>query len=98
VRDAFDQGRIEPGWPAQLKEQPLACDLTFYFETPYKRDLDGGLKITLDALFETLELDDRYVVSLTLEKKIDPLRPRLELELGALPDWEFDRQYVLRDA
>jgi crossover junction endodeoxyribonuclease RusA len=97
VRDAFDGGRIDPRWPAQFKEQPLACDLTFYFETPYKRDLDGGLKITLDALLEALELDDRYIVSLTLEKKIDPLRPRLELELGALPEWEFDRQYVVRD-
>lgn len=97
VRDAFDRGRIDPSWPAQLKEQPLACDLTFYFETPYKRDLDGGLKIALDALFEALGLDDRYVVSLTLEKKIDPLQPRLELELGPLPEWEFDRQYVLTD-
>lgn len=97
VRDAFDGGRIDPTWPAQLQEQPLACDLSFYFETPYKRDLDGGLKIALDALFEALGLDDRYVVSLTLEKKIDPLRPRLELELGSLPEWEFDRQYVLTD-
>lgn len=97
VRDAFDRGRIEPAWLAGLAEQTLACDLTFFFETPYKRDLDGGLKIALDAVCEALGLDDRYIVSITLEKKIDPLQPRLELELGPAPDWEFDRQYVLRD-
>ena len=97
VRAGFDSGLISANWVDEVRAQPLACDLTFYFETPFKRDLDGGLKIALDALLEALQLDDRYIVSMTLEKKIDPLHPRLELELGALPDWEFDRQYVVRD-
>lgn len=88
-------GRIAPEWLDTLKEQPLVVDLAFYFESPYKRDLDGGLKIALDALCDTLGLDDRYIVSLTLEKRIDPLHPRLELELGPAPDWQFDQQYVV---
>jgi crossover junction endodeoxyribonuclease RusA len=78
-----------------LLEQPFACDFVFYFETPFKRDLDGGLKIALDAVCDGLGLDDRYVVSITLEKRIDPLNPRLELELGPAIDWRFDREYIV---
>ena len=80
---------------ATLSDTPFACDFVFYFETPFKRDLDGGLKIALDALGESLGIDDRYAVSLTLEKRIDPLNPRLEVELGPLPDWRFDEEYVV---
>jgi crossover junction endodeoxyribonuclease RusA len=70
----------------------LYCD--FYFETPLKRDLDGGLKITQDALCEALGLDDRKVVDIHLVKRIDPLHPRVEVELEAIADWQFDREYV----
>ncbi len=79
---------------ARLREGYLGLYLDFYFETPLKRDLDGGLKITQDALCEALGLDDRRVVDIHLVKRIDPLRPRVEVELEAIADWEFDRQYV----
>lgn len=72
----------------------LGVYLTFYFETPHRRDLDGGLKIALDAVCKALGLDDRYVVDAHLTKRIDPLHPRLELELEAILEWEFDRAYV----
>jgi crossover junction endodeoxyribonuclease RusA len=78
-----------------LQETPFACDFAFYFETPFKRDLDGGLKIALDALSESLGIDDRYAVSITLEKRIDPLNPRLEIEVAPLPNWRFDEDYVV---
>lgn len=78
-----------------LVNAPFACDMIFFFETPFKRDLDGGLKIALDALSEALGIDDRYAVSITLEKRIDPLTPRLEVEIGLLPDWRFDDEYVV---
>ncbi|HUG16563.1 MAG TPA: RusA family crossover junction endodeoxyribonuclease [Thermomicrobiales bacterium] len=80
-----------------LQAKPFACDLVFYFETPFKRDLDGGLKIALDAVCGGLGLDDRFVVSITLEKRIDPLRPRLEMEIGPAEGWRFDREYVVLD-
>ena len=79
----------------QLKTGYLGLYLDFYFETPLKRDLDGGLKIAQDALCEALGLDDRRVVDIHLSKRIDPLHPRVEVELEAIADWEFDRQYVL---
>ena len=95
IREQHSLGTIDDEWLTSLHEQPLACDLVFYFETPYKRDLDGGLKITLDAVCTLLSLDDRYIVSLTLEKRLDPLHPRVELELGPAEGWQFDREYVV---
>ena len=34
------------------------------------------------------------MVDIHLVKRIDPLHPRVEVELEAIADWEFDRQYV----
>jgi crossover junction endodeoxyribonuclease RusA len=94
-RDLLRRGAIDDAWLAALRGKPFACDLVFWFETPFKRDLDGGLKITLDAVCTQLGLDDRYVVSLTLEKRLDPLHPRLELEIGPAEGWQLDREYVV---
>ena len=97
VRDGFSQGRVNQGWIEAARGQPLACDIIFYFTTPYRRDLDGGLKIALDALLDALDLDDRYIVSITLTKQIDPLSPRSEIELAPIENWEFDETYVVLD-
>ena len=87
-------GAVTPAAEAALRVSLLGVYLTFYFETPLRRDLDGGLKIALDALGRALGVDDRAVVDLHLTKRIDPLRPRLEVEVETIPDWEFDRPYV----
>lgn len=97
VRDGFTTGLIRQPWLEAAEKQPLACDIIFYFTTPYRRDLDGGLKIALDALLEALLLDDRYIVSITLTKQIDPLNPRAEIELAPIGDWQFDETYVVLD-
>ena len=94
VEAARRDGRVTPALEAALGDALLGVYLTFYFATPMRRDLDGGLKIALDALGRALGLDDRAVVDLHLTKKIDPLRPRLELELETIRDWQFDRSYV----
>jgi crossover junction endodeoxyribonuclease RusA len=57
-------------------------------------DLDGGLKISLDTIATNLGFDDRNVVDLHLTKQIDPLRPRLEVEIETISEWTFDRSYV----
>jgi crossover junction endodeoxyribonuclease RusA len=87
-------GTVAPGTERALGEALLGVYLTFFFETPHKRDLDGGLKIALDALGRALGFDDRAVVDLHLTKRIDPLRPRLDVEIETIHDWEFDRTYV----
>jgi crossover junction endodeoxyribonuclease RusA len=79
----------------RLRQGYLSFYMAFYFETPLKRDLDGGLKITQDAICEGLGLNDNRVVNIHLVKYIDPLHPHLEVELEALEDWRFDQEYVL---
>ncbi|HEV2662948.1 MAG TPA: RusA family crossover junction endodeoxyribonuclease [Ktedonobacteraceae bacterium] len=78
-----------------LRQGFLSLLLEFYFETPLKRDLDGGLKIAQDALCEGLGVNDNRVVNIHLLKYIDPLHPHLDVELEALDDWQFDEQYIL---
>jgi crossover junction endodeoxyribonuclease RusA len=87
-------GDLSPTTEEAFREGFLGVYLTFYFETPNRRDLDGGLKIALDALCRALGLDDRAVVDLHLTKRIDPLHPHLDVELEAIPEWTFDRTYV----
>jgi crossover junction endodeoxyribonuclease RusA len=79
----------------RLRQGYLSFYLAFYFETPLKRDLDSGLKITQDAICESLGLNDNRVVNIHLVKYIDPLHPHLEVELEALEDWRFDQEYIL---
>ena len=41
---------------------------------------------------EALEVNDNRVVDVHLVKRLDPLRPRSEVEIEAIPEWEFDVQ------
>lgn len=92
-RDRRD-GAIRPEVEAALGRAPLGMMLEFFFETPHRRDLDGGLKIALDSLGRALGFDDRTVVDLHLSKRIDPLNPRLEVEIETIPGWEYDETFV----
>ncbi len=85
-------GRISIPEPfmQKLRDGYLALFIDFYFETPLRRDLDGGLKLTQDVVCEALGTDDRRVVDIHLVKRIDPLRPRVEIELEALATWAFE--------
>ena len=83
---------IEAAFVAALREGYLAVFLDFYFATPLKRDLDGGLKIALDSICAALGVDDRRVVDIHLVKRIDPLHPHIAVELEALPDWAFEAE------
>lgn len=98
VKKQIERARMEFAIPAQteaaLRQSLLGIYLTFYFETPFKRDLDGGLKICLDAVCGSLGIDDRSIVDLHLTKQIDPLNPRVDLEIEAIEDWTFDQSYV----
>jgi crossover junction endodeoxyribonuclease RusA len=95
VRAMERAGQVNEALRERLRTGYLALFLDFYFETPLKRDLDGGLKITQDALCEALGLNDNRVVDIHLVKRIAPLHPRLEVLLEAIADWQFDETYVL---
>jgi crossover junction endodeoxyribonuclease RusA len=66
-----------------LNGAPLALNLRFYFASGLRRDIDGGLKITQDAVCEALGINDNRIVEVTLRKDIDPTAPRMELTLRA---------------
>jgi crossover junction endodeoxyribonuclease RusA len=90
------EGKLSDRFLQALKEGYLGLFLDFYFETPLRRDLDGGLKIAQDVICDTLGINDNRVVDVHLVKRIDPRRPRLEVELEAISDWQFDlSEYVL---
>lgn len=89
------QGALQSELLQTLRQHYLTLFLDFYFATPLKRDLDGGLKITQDALCESLGLNDNRVVDIHLIKHIDPLNPHLYIELEALPEWQFDEEYIV---
>lgn len=80
-----------------LKAGWIGLFLDFYFETPLRRDLDGGLKITQDAILAALGINDNRVVDVHLVKRIAPANPRVEVELEAIPEWQFDEEYVYRE-
>jgi crossover junction endodeoxyribonuclease RusA len=87
-------GVISDAFVAALREGWVGLFLDMYFETPLRRDLDGGLKILQDALLDSLGVNDNRVVDIHLVKRIDPLRPRVEIELEAIREWQFDQVYV----
>jgi crossover junction endodeoxyribonuclease RusA len=86
-------GRLSTATERALADELLGVYLVYFFQTPHRRDLDGGLKICLDALARSIGFDDRAVVDLHLSKKIDPLRPRVEVEIETISEWEFDQTY-----
>ncbi len=68
-----------------LQRRYLSLTLVFYFVSPLRRDLDGGLKIAQDALCEALGVNDNLVVDVRLTKRVDRQRPRMEVRLAPLP-------------
>jgi crossover junction endodeoxyribonuclease RusA len=89
----FD-GRIPDRFIEVVEGGYLSLFLDFFFETPLRRDLDGGLKILQDTICEALVINDNRVVDIHLVKRCDPLNPRVEVQLEALPDWQFDDEYI----
>ena len=94
IRRLRAEGLISDALVAALRAGHVGLFIDFFFETPHRRDLDGGLKIAQDAICDALGVNDNRVVDLHLVKRIDPLRPRIEVELEAISDWAFDQEYV----
>ena len=69
-----------------LKDRDLVLSIWFYFRSALRRDLDGGLKITQDAICEALELNDNRVVEIHLHKRTDRKEPHIEAILAPYSD------------
>lgn len=65
-----------------LRSHYLTLSIRFYLPTLLKRDLDGGLKITQDAICEALDINDNRIFEIHLYKDKDSLLPRIECILA----------------
>ena len=54
----------------------------------------GFYRAERDAILEALAINDNRVVDIHLVKRIAPTHPRVEVELEAIPTWQFDDEYV----
>ncbi|MEZ4770550.1 MAG: RusA family crossover junction endodeoxyribonuclease [Caldilineales bacterium] len=90
IKNWRDRGLISDEFVEMARSGYLALFFDFYFETPLRRDLDGGLKIAQDAICAGLGMDDRRVVDIHLIKRTDRERPRIEVEVEAIPVWAFE--------
>ena len=66
----------------RLQSEPLALSIRFYFTSPLRRDVDGGLKIAQDALCEGIGLNDNRIIETHLYKDVDRTNPRIQLSLS----------------
>lgn len=66
----------------RLRSEPLALSIRFYFTSPLRRDVDGGLKIAQDALCEGIGLNDNRIVETHLYKDVDRTNPRIQISLS----------------
>jgi crossover junction endodeoxyribonuclease RusA len=64
-----------------LGTHPLSLSIRFYFKTALRRDLDGGLKISQDAICQAISLNDNRITEIHLHKDLDAFRPRMECTL-----------------
>lgn len=68
----------------RLRSEPLALSIRFYFTSPLRRDIDGGLKIAQDALCEGIGLNDNRIIETHLYKDVDRTNPRMQISLSLI--------------
>jgi Holliday junction resolvase RusA-like endonuclease len=66
------------------RKVPLHVVLRVYFPTEWKRDLDGIIKYAVDAAFDRIQLNDNLIIKLEAEKHVDPVQPRIEIEISRI--------------
>ena len=74
---------------SRLQSASLVLSIRFYFSSPLRRDVDGGLKIAQDALCEGLGINDNRIVETHLYKHVDKAAPRIEVSLKATPQTSY---------
>ncbi|HJU04910.1 MAG TPA: RusA family crossover junction endodeoxyribonuclease [Nitrospiraceae bacterium] len=77
-----------------IRTRALALTIRFYFASPARRDVDGGVKITQDAVAEALGINDNRIVELHVYKSPGSMQPRLELSLSPSDLAPHDRKPI----
>lgn len=68
----------------RLRAEFLGLSIRCYFTSLLRRDIDGGLKITQDAVCEALGLNDNRVLELHVYKEMTTASPSITLSISAL--------------
>lgn len=97
LRTLEERGILQEAFRKRMSTCYLAFYIECYFETPFRRDLDNGLKIVQDAVCTSLGANDNHIVDIHLSKRIRPLDPHIYVEIDTLDDWEFDEAYTLHE-
>ncbi|WP_129591047.1 RusA family crossover junction endodeoxyribonuclease [Bradyrhizobium shewense] len=66
-------------------EGDIALDITLYFGTKRKADLDNFNKLSLDALTGIVYEDDSQIAELTLRRAHDKASPRIKIDISVQP-------------
>lgn len=78
------QWEAKAQWKGPKLEGDIAVEVTFYFGTKRKADLDNFNKLSLDALTGIVYEDDSQIAALSLHRAYDKARPRIELSFSLL--------------
>jgi len=78
-----------PHFPSDVTEMYIVLFIACYFTSPLRRDLDGGLKILIDAVCGALGINDNRVVDLHVVKRVDKAEPRVELVVSLVGEWNW---------
>ena len=70
-------------WKGKPLEGDIAVEITLYFGTKRKADLDNFNKLSLDALAGIAYLDDSQIAKLTIERAYDKPRPRIAITIAS---------------
>ena len=79
---ALSQSGCREAVLATFRSRYLSLSMRFHFRSPLRRDVDGGVKITQDAVLEALGLNDNRIVELHLFKSLDGTLPHVEILLS----------------
>lgn len=79
------QLQAQSQWRGEPLTGPLSLEVTLYFGTRRKGDIDNFNKLVLDALTGIVWEDDSQIEELRLRKAYDKERPRVEVEIGPEP-------------
>jgi Holliday junction resolvase RusA-like endonuclease len=65
---------------------PVSVSIAYHFPTMWKRDVDGGDKAVIDAIFKHLQLNDNLVVDLHATKQANRQDPHVYVEISIVQE------------
>jgi crossover junction endodeoxyribonuclease RusA len=94
-RRLYVKGLLKGAWAKNFEDKFLRLRYEFYFATPFRRDLDSGLKLAQDLVCGGLRVNDNRVVEIQMVKRVDKQSPRLVVVFEVLDEWDFEGESSL---